>query len=251
MIKIGVLGVQGNMSSHILRELYLQNIMCSGGTIARPLASQKLTIHDFFPDIPLNSPILDPHELFEESDVVIDFTTPKALLNHLECSMQYKTPLMIGTTGLDTIHIEKIKFTAQSVPLMYSTNTSLGIALMETLSKIIAKNFFSDIHIIETHHKRKKDTPSGTALSLSKALQSIHAHNTNDAPSVNISSIRAGNIVGEHSIIFTSSNERLEFKHTAFHPKLFAQGAVKGALWLHNVLKPRVYDIRDTLSINF
>lgn len=149
-------------------------------------------------------------------DILIDVSSHQALLENLSAGK----PIVIGTTG--HTNLAPIEEAAKTLPIFYAPNFSLGAALLRKLAAM-ARTFPSDIDIIETHHKEKKDAPSGTALLLSKILPNAHIH-----------SIRSGKIIGEHTIIFNNAEERITLSHEAHSREVFARGAIRAALFLSN-----------------
>lgn len=150
-----------------------------------------------------------------DCDVLIDVSSREALEENLSANK----PIVIGTTGhLDFTPIEKA---SKSLPIFYAANFSLGIALMNKLASQIVRHFPSDIDLIETHHAEKKDSPSGTALYLLKTVSNARIH-----------SIRSGKIIGEHTLIFNTPQERLTLSHVAHSREAYAQGALAAAHFL-------------------
>ena len=198
-----------------------------------------------------------------DSAVVIDFTAPdstRALLEEIEGTGR---GVVTGTTGLTDDDMELMKKVAQKNAVLFSPNMSLGINFLFYLTQITAEKLGEDfnIEIIETHHKYKKDSPSGTAKLLgeiaSKAIgcpddETIkhgRAGLIGERPfkEIGMHSVRGGDIVGDHTVLFAGSGERLELKHTAHSRLTFAQGAVKAAKWLH-AQGPGFYSMRDVLG---
>ncbi len=163
-------------------------------------------------------------DLLKNSDVAIDFSSPLALDDILYYAKKNLTPLIIGTTGYSLDDFQKIQDASNHIPICYSSNFSIGIALLKAFS-IQASKIFNDsfVDIIEKHHILKKDKPSGTAINLAKDIQN------NLEKKINIHSIRAANIVGEHSIFFTNEQEMIEIRHVANSRSVFANGALKAA----------------------
>jgi len=178
-------------------------------------------------------------KILKKSHIAIDFSSPKALDNILYYATKTQTPLVIGTTGYSEDDFTKIKKASKKLAILYSSNFSLGIALLRSLathtSKVLDKSF---IDIVEKHHILKKDKPSGTALTLA---QDIKDNIKND---INIHSIRAANIVGEHSICFTNDEEIIEIRHVANSRSVFAKGALRAAKFIHGK-KTGLYSIND------
>lgn len=183
---------------------------------------------------------------FERADVIIDFTSPKALFAFTESAVSSKTGLVIGTTGLEEQHFNLLKQTGNSTKVFYAPNMSFGVNSFFNIARKAAsylKNF--DIEIIETHHRYKKDAPSGTAIKLGEEIVeelnlSKDQFNFNRQQNqqerkideIGFSSIRGGNIPGEHTVIFHGENESVELTHRAFNREIFADGAIQAAIWL-------------------
>lgn len=188
------------------------------------------------------------NDIFNDSDVIIDFTSPKRLVEIAQIAEKYNKPLVSGTTGLTEEDFKILKKIAKKIPIYYSSNMSVGInickQILKDVSKKLDKNF--DIEIIEYHHRYKKDAPSGTSLMLGKAIAEAKNIDFNkyavfDRQTVSqvrkenqigFSSVRAGNIFGEHSVIFASDGEIIEIKHTSMNRKIYAQGALLAASWV-------------------
>jgi 4-hydroxy-tetrahydrodipicolinate reductase len=181
-------------------------------------------------------------DLLKKSKIALDFSSPQSLNDLLYHAKKNLIPLIIGTTGYTEEDFEKIKEASNLIPICYSSNFSIGIALLKSFSiqasKVLKDSF---VDIIEKHHILKKDKPSGTALSLEKDLQN------NLEKKINIHSIRASNIVGEHSIFFTNEKELIEIKHVAKTRAVFAEGALRAAKIIINK-KPNFYSIQDLLG---
>lgn len=183
---------------------------------------------------------------FEAADVVIDFTSPKALFNFTEAAVANNTGLVIGTTGLEDQHFKLLQQSGQSVPVFYAPNMSFGVNSFFSLARKAAahlKDF--DIEIIETHHRYKKDAPSGTAIKLGEEIadelnyskEQLNFNRQQDQQErkkneIGFSSIRGGNIPGEHTVIFHGDNESIELTHRAFNREIFSDGAIEASIWL-------------------
>lgn len=195
-----------------------------------------------------------------ESDVIIDFSHHSlvpALLNYIE---KTRIPAVICTTGLDESTVKRIEKISMSVPLLRSGNMSLGINLLLDLVKKAARVLHEtfDIEIIEKHHNRKVDAPSGTAYMIAEAINTalgnsktfIHGRHGKDAKrqknELGIHAIRGGTIIGEHSVIFAGVDEVIEIKHSAASRRVFGTGAIKAAQFLVNK-EPGLYTMDDVL----
>ncbi|MBR3324462.1 MAG: 4-hydroxy-tetrahydrodipicolinate reductase [Clostridia bacterium] len=199
----------------------------------------------------------DVSDIKENIDVIIDFSVPVATLNILKYAVEKKIPIVIATTGFSKGELEIIEDYSKQIPIFKSSNMSLDINLMVQLVQKIAKVLSdSDIEITETHHRRKIDSPSGTAILLADAINEVldnrkeynfermqkrERRNENE---IGFSSIRGGNIVGEHTVAFFSDNEKLEIKHTAYSRQVFAQGALEAAKFLVKQ-EPGLYDMKS------
>ena len=171
-------------------------------------------------------------------DVAIDFTSPEATRHHLEAALRAKKPLVIGTTGHSPEQKNTIEKAAATIPILYSPNFSFGIALCLEAAMQMGKRLFGTckIDIYETHHIHKKDRPSGTALAFAKAVGNGDIH-----------SVRSGEVVGEHTVVFECGHERIELKHTAHSRDAFAHGALMGAKFLVKQA-PGLYSLKDLFS---
>jgi 4-hydroxy-tetrahydrodipicolinate reductase len=203
-------------------------------------------------------------EAIKDADVLIDFTTPESTLNNIKFIADSGQAMVIGTTGITGEKEKELKLLAQKIRCVMSPNMSVGInVLFKTvgdLSKIFSKDY--DIEIVETHHRLKKDAPSGTAMNLAKILADSTGRNLEtDAvyerkgfigvrtdKEIGIQSLRAGDIVGEHTVIFAGTGERIEITHRAHSRDNFARGALLAATW---VVKQSngLYTMQDVLGL--
>ena len=198
-----------------------------------------------------------PAQFTGKADAVIDFSSPAALDGLLNFAKTTKTPLVLATTGYSPEQIAHVGAAALEVPIFRSANMSLGInVLLELVKKAAAVLGDSyDIEIVERHHRRKVDAPSGTALMIADAAASTCGHETEyvferhgvrqprNKKEIGISAVRGGTIVGEHEIIFAGHDEIMEIKHTALSREIFAQGAVEAAKFMAEVQAPGLYDM--------
>lgn len=198
-----------------------------------------------------------PVQFKGRADAVIDFSSPAALDGLLAFAKATKTPLVLATTGYTPEQVAQIGAAALEVPIFRSANMSLGInVLLELVKKAAAVLGDSyDIEIVERHHCRKVDAPSGTALMIADAAASACGHETEyvferhsvrhprEKKEIGISAVRGGTIVGEHEIIFAGHDEVMEIRHTALSREIFAQGAVEAAKFMASVTQPGMYDM--------
>lgn len=194
------------------------------------------------------------------SDVTIDFTQPEASVEMARVSAKLAKPLLIATTGHSSKDISEIERCALACPILMASNTSLGVAALIALAKEAARVLGPEYQpeIFEIHHRHKKDAPSGTALSLASALSAtagleivrdrVAAQGPRGASEVGISSLRAGDIVGEHTVYFAGSGERLEITHRATDRRVFARGAIRLAKLLRGK-PPGLYQVADIVRL--
>lgn len=199
----------------------------------------------------------------EGADVVIDFSQPHATRSNLTVCRAARKPLLIGTTGFPAELSSLFEDAARDIPLLVAPNTSVGVTLLQELTRIAAKALPADfdIEIIEAHHRMKKDAPSGTALALGKAAargRGLGETHPECAPSrigerpkgeVGYAVIRGGDIVGEHTVLFAGTGEQVTLGHRATDRAVFARGAVQAASWLAGQAPGR-YFMSNFLGLN-
>jgi 4-hydroxy-tetrahydrodipicolinate reductase len=205
---------------------------------------------------------IEPH-LRPPNTVIIDFTQPQASLGYLRAAAKKSTPIVIATTGFNPRQSAEIKRLSRRAPTLLSANTSLGVNVLVSLLGKVAKMLGDyDVEIIETHHRFKKDAPSGTALALGRSVAGALGRNLDKVGihgrkgivgerskrDIALLSVRAGDIVGEHTVIFGGIGERLEFTHRAHSRDTFAHGAIRAAQWLARQ-KPGLYRMQDVLEL--
>lgn len=234
MIKVLVNGCLGKMGQEVIKSLDKNEDMILIGGFDR--------VDDGIYTFPIYTNIND---IQEKPDVIIDFSIPVATLNILQYAKNNHIPIVIATTGFTDEQENLISEYSKTIPIFKSSNMSISINLMtKVISEVtkVLKN--ADIEIIETHHNRKVDSPSGTALLLANTINEVlnnqmeyvydrhtkqEKRNKNE---IGITSIRGGNIVGEHKVEFFEENEKLEISHTCYSRSVFADGAVKAARFI-------------------
>ncbi|MFN3921420.1 MAG: 4-hydroxy-tetrahydrodipicolinate reductase [Caldimicrobium sp.] len=203
-------------------------------------------------------------KVIERGDVIIDFTFHKASLHHAKINAKYGKAMVLGTTGFSKEELAEIHEIAKKhFPLVQDYNMSMGVNLLTKLVEITARVLGEgfDIEIIEAHHRMKKDAPSGTALKLAQAIAKVLGWGEDsfrycregiigERPSkeIGIQTIRGGDIVGEHTVLFAGIGERLELVHKASSRETFARGAIRAALWVVGK-PPGVYNMLDVLGL--
>jgi 4-hydroxy-tetrahydrodipicolinate reductase len=205
-----------------------------------------------------------PTAVLQEAHALIDFTRPEATLGYLDACAAAGVPLVIGTTGFDDAGKARITAAAQRIPIVFAPNMSVGVNLLMKLAEIAAQVLEDgyDIEIIEAHHRHKVDAPSGTALGLGQAvaravnrdLASCAVYGREgvtgerDPKTIGFATVRGGDIVGDHTLLFAGIGERVELTHKASSRATFALGALRAAKWLQG-RAPGLYDMRDVLNL--
>jgi 4-hydroxy-tetrahydrodipicolinate reductase len=198
------------------------------------------------------------------SDVIIDFSSPSATIEGLKSISEKPVPVVIGTTGFSKEEIEYIGLYAQNTPVVFAPNMSVGVNLLLKVLADVAKVTGDDydVEIVEAHHRLKKDAPSGTAMKMAQVLASSLGRNLDkDAvyarhgligersqKEIGIQTVRAGDIVGEHTVYFGGLGERIEITHKASSRDTFARGSLKAAQWVYKQT-PGLYDMQDVLGL--
>jgi 4-hydroxy-tetrahydrodipicolinate reductase len=197
-------------------------------------------------------------------DLVIDFTGPVATMIHLDVCRQHGKGMVIGTTGLDDAQKAKIAKAAKTIPIVFAPNMSVGVNLCFRLLELAARVMGddADIEIIEAHHRHKVDAPSGTALRMGEVVAAALGRNlaevavygregqtgARDRQTIGFETIRAGDVVGEHTVWFATEGERVEISHRASSRMTFAKGAVRAAAWLSGKQNGQ-FDMQDVLGL--
>jgi len=255
MKKVGIFGSTGRVGELLIKNLKNhENLELS-------------TLHavDKF-NFPVDENLLitnDIEKLLETTDVVIDFSLPNGTESLLEGAIKNPTPLVIGTTGLNQHQLNLLQEASKYMPILYATNMSLGVAVLNKLASMASKLLSDfDVEIVEMHHRYKKDAPSGTALTLAEHIATARGldldkvrvsgrdgnigERTKDE--IAVMALRGGDIVGRHTAGFYNDGEFIELNHTATSRDTFAKGAIRAASWLVEQ-KPGLYKITDCLGI--
>ena len=208
-------------------------------------------------------PQLNTENAFKNTDVIIDFTIPKCTFEVLKIASKLKKRVVIGTTGFTKKEENLIKSFSKKIPILKAGNMSLGINLLMYLTEIASKSLGNKYlsKVFEVHHKHKKDYPSGTALMLGKGIaigknkefynligkKFLNKKNFPYGNKINFNSIRKGEVIGEHEVLFSSGKEIIKLNHEAFDRALYSEGALSAAKWLMNK-KPGLYSMRDLMN---
>ncbi|MGQ9364864.1 4-hydroxy-tetrahydrodipicolinate reductase [Azospirillum sp. ST 5-10] len=265
-MKIGVVGCGGRMGQMLVREiLATPGCTLAGGTerVGGPLVGRDVAVIAGLEPAGVAA-VDDAVPLFAEADAVIDFTTPEATERHAALAAQSQTVLVVGTTGLNPAQQESLARAATHTPIVQAPNMSVGVnllfALVERVAGVLAEDY--DIEIVEMHHRHKVDAPSGTALGLGRAAaagrgvaldevwQKVRDGHTGPRTpgAIGFATLRGGDVVGDHSVVFAAEGERIELTHKASSRQVFAKGAVRAALWA-NAKPSGLYSMRDVLGL--
>jgi len=251
MIKVGIIGCCGRMGKTLVNEVnQTTSVTLVGGTEKNP-------------DKNIDHKIFDNNEsLVKHSDVVIDFTTPLVSLEVAELCSKYGTNHVIGTTGFNDTEQAKLQEFAKNSVIVADGNMSIGVNLLALLTEQVAKTLGEDydIEVLEMHHRYKKDAPSGTALKLGNAAAkgrgvdlATKADKIRDGITgerkigdIGFATLRGGDVVGDHTVIFASQGDRIELTHKASSRNIFSRGAVRAAIWACSQ-KHGLYNMRDVI----
>lgn len=255
MIRVGIFGAGGRVGKLIIDDLHHESEISLGAVYVRDELNFSID-----PAVLVTN---DMATLLKGCDIVIDFSLPEATQLLLECAIKHPTPIVIGTTGLDAHQMNLLKMASESMPILYATNMSLGVALLNKLVYTAAKTLEGfDIEIVEQHHRHKKDAPSGTALTLAHSAAAARDLDLNavrvsgrdgnigerSRDEIAVMALRGGDIVGRHTVGFYNDGEFVELHHTATSRNTFSKGAIHAAKWL--VGKGNgLYTIADCLEL--
>ena len=264
--KIGVVGCGGRMGRMLVAEIAASEGCALAGGCAKPGSGYvNQDIGELAGVGRLGISVGDDTEkLIRESDVVIEFTTPKATATHAAQAAELGKAMVIGTTGLSAEDSEAVRQAALSVPIVWAPNMSLGINLLLGLVEDVARRLGPDwdVEIMEMHHHGKVDAPSGTALALGQAVAAgrkvkfeevqqrgrdgiIGPRRTGD---IGFAALRGGDAVGDHYVVFAGAGERLELIHRATSRSIYAKGAVQAARWVVD-RPPGLYGLKEVLGL--
>ncbi len=264
-MKIGIIGCAGRMGRMLIAEV----LATPGSDLSGGVESGGAVVGEDLGALIGQSPLgvqvtTDTKALFENSDAVIDFTIATATKGHSEIAGETGTAYIVGTTGLDQAARDAIAKAAKKAVVVQAPNMSVGVnvlmALTEKLAATLGPEF--DIDIVEMHHRHKVDAPSGTALGLGESAAKGRGVSLSDVErrsrdgqtgarpqgEIGFATLRGGDVVGDHTVIFAADGERIELTHKASSREIFARGAVRAALWSKG-RAPGLYSMRDVLGL--
>lgn len=266
-IRLAIVGAAGRMGRQLIQAACEAEGVCLGAALVREGSSLvgvdagELAGTGVL-DVRVNSSL---SAVVDDFDVLIDFTRPEGTLEYLAFCRQHHKAMVIGTTGFDQAGKAEISAASKDIAIVFAANFSVGVnlvlKLLEKTARVMGE--YADIEIIEAHHRHKVDAPSGTALAMGEAIADAmdwelneHAVYTREghtgerkAETIGFATVRAGDIVGEHTAIFADIGERVEITHKASSRMTFAKGAVKAAVWV-KAQKNGLFDMRNVLNLD-
>ena len=253
-INLTITGCMGRMGQQLIKTVKKEK-----GYKIYSLTEYKIINKKFYGIKPQHN----TENAFKKTDVIIDFTVPKCTFEVLKIASKLNKRVVIGTTGFTKKEEALIKFFSKKIPILKAGNMSLGINLLMYLTEIASKSLGEKYlsKVFEVHHKHKKDYPSGTALMLGKGIavgknkefykmigkKYLNKKNFPYGNKINFNSIRKGEIIGEHEVLFSSGKEIIKLNHEAFDRALYSEGALSAASWLMKK-KPGLYSMRDLMN---
>ena len=263
LTRVALIGATGRMGQALLRtapafpEILVTGALASAASLGIGRDAGELAGAG-----PANLKVTsDLRDALAQADVALDFSTPQAATAHLAACRAARKPLLIGTTALPASLGAQLDEAARDIALLVAPNTSLAVALLTELAARAARALTGfDVDIVEAHHRTKRDAPSGTALALERAVRAARAGAAPPPPpaevraaprapgEIRIESLRAGDLVGEHTVLFSGPGEQLTLAHRATDRAIFARGALTAALWLAS-RPPGRYGMQDLVAI--
>jgi 4-hydroxy-tetrahydrodipicolinate reductase len=264
-MKIGIVGCAGRMGRTLIQQILDTTGAEIGGGMEPSGPAVGQDVAALVGAAPVGVKVVsDAAALFAACEAVIDFTVASAAAQHAQLAAQHKKALILGTTGLGDAAKAAVAEAAKRAPIVHAPNFSVGVnvlfALTEKLAATLGPEY--DIDVLEMHHRHKVDAPSGTALGLGEAAAKGRGVKLGDVgrrtrdgqtgarPSgeIGFATLRGGDVVGDHSVIFAADGERIELTHKAASRVIFARGAVRAALWTQG-RGPGLYSMRDVLGL--
>lgn len=257
-LSLVVMGATGHMGGTVIRLAHAQKLPVAAVLDRAEQMEQAATL-----GLPCGH---DPATVLGQASgaTVIDFTVPTATLAVLDSAIQHKNPLVIGTTGFTAEQKQLLENAARHIPVFFSPNMSVGVnALLDVLPRLVrVLGPDYDIEVMEMHHNRKKDAPSGTALRLAECLADARDWNLDEVKEcsregmigarpkaqIGIQTLRGGDVVGMHTVYFAGEGERIEVTHHAHSRDNFARGALRAAQWLADKKPGKIYSMQDMLQ---
>lgn len=266
-VRVAVTGAAGRMGKTLIEAVSVAENTELTAAIERPESSLVGADAGELAGIGRNGVMLtgDIESVIDQFDVLIDFSTPESTLRNAEVCVQAGKSMVIGTTGFSAEQKETLLESQRSISLCMAANFSTGVnlclKLLDTTARVMGSE--SDIEIYEAHHRHKVDAPSGTALAMGESVANALGRNLadvavygregqtgrRDGDTIGFATVRGGDVVGDHTVMFLADGERIEITHKASSRMSFARGAVRAAKWV-TAQSAGLYDMRDVLSLN-
>ena len=264
-VKVAILGCSGRMGRNLIQAaVEHQSIELIGGSVRESSSFVNFDLGELAGIGAIGNKTSTQLNDLLDADVFIDFTSIETTLENIKWCQQHNKSLVIGTTGFSDEQVKVIEQAGNSMPIILAPNTSVGVNLMFKLLEITAKAIgdYTDIEIFEAHHRFKKDAPSGTAVKMGQVVADTLGRDLNkvavygregisderDPKTIGFATVRAGDIVGEHTAFFADLGERIEITHKASSRMTFALGAMRAAFWLADA-ENGYYDMQDVLGL--
>ncbi|MGF1722193.1 4-hydroxy-tetrahydrodipicolinate reductase [Vibrio kyushuensis] len=267
MVRVAIAGAAGRMGRNLVKATFInQDAKVASGSERPESSLVGIDLGELCGEGKFDIAIVDSLEKsIEEYDVIVDFTAPVNTLANIELCRKYGKQIVIGTTGFSEEEKQQIDAAAKEIAIVMAPNYSVGVNLVFKLLEKAAKVMgdYCDVEIVEAHHRHKVDAPSGTAIGMGEAIAGAMGNELNDVAvwaregitgertkdEIGFATIRAGDIIGEHTAMFADIGERVEITHKATDRMTFANGAIKAAVWLNE--KPAgFYTMTDVLGLN-
>lgn len=264
-VNVAILGCSGRMGRNLIQAAHEHNtIELTGGSVRESSSFNGFDLGELAGIGKVGIKATSDLSELLAANVFIDFTSIESTFEHLAWCKANNKAIVIGTTGFSDDQVEAIKTFSKDIPVLLAPNTSVGVNLLFKLLEMTAKAIgdYTDIEIFEAHHRFKKDAPSGTAVKMGQVIADTLGRDLNkvavygregiteerDRETIGFATVRAGDIVGEHTAFFADLGERIEITHKASTRMTFALGAMRAAQWLGNA-EPGFYDMQDVLGL--
>lgn len=262
--RIAIAGSTGRMGHMLLEAVLAQPDLTLHAALDRPGSPALGQDAGAFLGQQTGVQITDSLEALKGANVLIDFTRPEGTLAHLQFCQQHKINMIIGTTGIDSTGEAQITAASQDIAIVYAKNMSVGVNLVFKLLEVAAKALATgyDIEILEMHHRMKVDAPSGTALRMGEVVADALGRDIKecavygregvtgerDPSTIGFATLRGGDVIGDHSVIFAGMGERVEITHKASNRNIYAQGSMRAARFLADKSQGQ-FDMQDVLGL--
>jgi 4-hydroxy-tetrahydrodipicolinate reductase len=265
MTRIAIAGAAGRMGRNLVIACDEADDLRLTQALERPLSPSLGTDAGLLAGLAPNAVLISDSLDAQQFDILIDFTHPEVTAGHVDYCLAQNKKMVIGTTGCDALLEQKMQQAGESIAIVYAANMSIGVnlclQLLQTAAAVLGDSV--DIEIIEAHHRHKVDAPSGTALKMGQVIAETLGRNLDDCAvygrqgqtgardrnTIGFATIRAGDIVGEHTVLFADEGERIEITHKASSRMTFARGAMRATRWVA-LQSPGLFSMQDVLALD-